>query len=78
MFGVGSGDTGAGCGVCSGLTVKTPERRHCCRNGVFIVGFGHGLARCSGVSVVYFRQVNAGWVLVFLMTRFLLTNDIFD
>ena len=27
---------------------------------------------------VDFGQVNAAWVLVFLMTRFLLTNDISD
>ena len=36
------------------------------------------LAPCSGVSVVNFGQVNAGWVLVILMIRFLLTNNIFD
>ena len=36
------------------------------------------LAPCSGDSVVYFGQVNADWVLVILMTRFLLTKDIFD
>ena len=33
---------------------------------------------CSAVSVVDFGEVNAGWVLVILMTRFLLTNNIFD
>ena len=36
------------------------------------------LAPCSGVSLVSFGQVDAGWVLVILMTRFLLANDIFD
>ena len=36
------------------------------------------MALCSGVSFVDFGQVNAGWVLVILMTIFLLTNDIFD
>ena len=36
------------------------------------------MAPCSGVSVVDFGQVNAGWVLVILMTKFLLTNNIFD
>ena len=35
------------------------------------------LVPCSGVSVVDFGQVNAGWVLVVLLTRFLLTNNIF-
>ena len=42
MSGVGDGDAGAMCGVCSGLAVKTPERRHWCRADVFIVGFGRG------------------------------------
>ena len=32
----------------------------------------------SSVSVADFGQVNACWVLVILMTRFLLTNNIFD
>ena len=36
------------------------------------------LVPCSGVSDVDFDEVNAGWVLVIQMTRFLLTNDIFD
>ena len=35
-------------------------------------------AFCSTVSVVDFKQVYAGWVLVILMTGFLLTNNIFD
>ena len=40
--------------------------------------WGAWLVPCSGVSVVDFEQVNAGWVLVILMTRFLLTNDFFN
>ena len=36
------------------------------------------LEPCFGVCVVDFGQVNAGWVIEILMTRFLLTNDIFD
>ena len=36
------------------------------------------LAPCSGVTVADFGQLNACWVVVILMTRFLLTNDIFD
>ena len=36
------------------------------------------LAPWSGVTVADFGQLNACWVLVMLMTRFLLTNDIFD
>ena len=27
--------------ICSKLTIKTPERRHCRRSGVFIVNFDH-------------------------------------
>ena len=33
------------------------------------------LVSCSGVFVVDFEQVNTGWVLVILMTRFVLTKD---
>ena len=29
------------CKICSKLTVKPPERRHCHRSGVFIVNFEH-------------------------------------
>ena len=36
------------------------------------------LVPCSGVSVVDFDQINSGWVLVILMTRFLLTNNFFN
>ena len=36
------------------------------------------MAPSSGVSVVDFEQVSAGWVLVLLMTTFRLTNHIFD
>ena len=36
------------------------------------------LEPCSGVTVADFGQLNACWVLVMLMARFLLTRDIFD
>ena len=36
------------------------------------------LVPCSAVSVVEFGQVNAGWVIVILMTKSLLTSKIFD
>ena len=29
------------CEISSKLTIKTPERRQCCRSGVFIVNFEH-------------------------------------
>ena len=36
------------------------------------------LVPCAGVSVFDFGQGNSGWALVILITKFLLTNDIFD
>ena len=29
------------CEICSKLTIKTPEQRHCRRSGVFIINFEH-------------------------------------
>ena len=75
MFGDGDGGTGAVCGVCSGLAVKTPERRQWCHAGTFIVDWGCGWRL---VLVFLLLTVNADWVLVNLMTRFLLTNNISD
>ena len=71
MFGVGDGDTGAGCGVCFRLAIKTPERRHWRHSWLW-----PWVVPCSGVPVVDFGQRNIAWALVILMTRFLLTNDI--
>ena len=34
-------NTGTRCEICSKLTIKTPERRHWRRSGVFIVNFEH-------------------------------------
>ena len=72
MFGIGDGDTGARCGMCSGLAIKTLERRHWRRAGVFFDDFGHDWR-----LVLVFLWASKCWVLVILMTRFLLTNDIF-
>ena len=44
--------------MCSQLTIKTPDRRHWRRSGVFIVNFEH--TPCSSVSIVNFEQVNSG------------------
>ena len=41
------------CEICAKLTIKTPERRHWGRSGVFIVNF-----ELSIVSIVNFEQVN--------------------
>ena len=38
---VSNRNTRTGCEICSELTIKTPERRHWCRSGVFIINFEH-------------------------------------
>ena len=47
--------------IYSELTIKTPERRHEPRSGVFIVNFEHISHPFSHVSIVDFEQVNGGW-----------------
>ena len=45
--------------ICSKLTIKTPERRHC---GDFILFFTlNNFTLCSGILEI--EKVNAGWVL---------------
>ena len=41
MFKVNNRNSKTGCEICSRLTIKTPERHHCGRSGVFIVNFDH-------------------------------------
>ena len=41
LFKVNKRNSGKGFEICSKLTIKTPERRHCRRSGVFIVNFEH-------------------------------------
>ena len=41
MFKVNSGNTRTRCEIYSKITIKTPERRHWRRSGVFIVNFEH-------------------------------------
>ena len=41
LFKVNKKDTRKTCKICSKLTMKTPERRHLHRSGVFIVNFEH-------------------------------------
>ena len=41
MFKVNNRNSKIGCEICSRLTIKTPERHHCGRSGVFIVNFDH-------------------------------------
>ena len=60
LFKVNNRDTLIMCKICSKLIIKTPERCHWRRSGVFIVNFEE-ISHCSGVSVVDFEQLNAGW-----------------
>ena len=41
MFKVNNKNTRTRCEICSKLTIKTPERRHWRRSGIFIVNFEH-------------------------------------
>ena len=41
MFKINNRNTRTRCEICSKLTIKTSERRHCRRSGVFIVNFEH-------------------------------------
>ena len=47
------------CESCWKLTIKPPKRRH--RFGGFIFNFEHISHLCSGVSIVNFEHVIAGW-----------------
>ena len=49
------------CEICSKLTIKPPKRRHLRRFDDFNVNFEHISHLCSNVSIVNFKQVNAGW-----------------
>ena len=48
------------CEVFSKLAIKTPEGCHWRRSGVFNVNYEQ-ISQCSGVSIVDFEIVNAGW-----------------
>ena len=59
MFKVNNGNPRTRCETCSNLTIKTAERRHWRRSGVFInLTFS---TPCYSVSIVNFEQVNASW-----------------
>ena len=55
MFKVNNRNTRTRYEICSKLTIKIPERRHWRRSGIFIVNF---------------EQVNAGWEEYFLPSEF--------
>ena len=58
---VNNRNTRTSCEIYSKLTIKTPERPHWLRSGVFIVNFEHNFSSCSSISIVNFEQVIAGW-----------------
>ena len=72
MFKVNNRSTRAKCEICPKLTIKTPERHHWRRSGVFIVNFEH-ISLFSSVFIVDFEQVNAGWVLMVIFVSFRIT-----
>ena len=53
MFKVNNRNTRTRCEICSKVTIKTPERRQTYSTP------------SSSVSIVNFKQVNAGWVFIF-------------
>ena len=62
-FKLNNRNTRTRCEICSKLIIKTPERRHWRRCGVFIIKLWTYFTPCSSVSIVDFEQVNAGWVI---------------
>ena len=69
MFKVNNRNTRLRCEICLKLTIKTPERSHWHRSGVFIINFehiSHPVLVSHLVSIVNFQQVNVGCVTVFL------------
>ena len=61
LFKVSNGNPKTMCEICSMFMIKTPERRHWRRCGVFIVNFEQ-ISHCSGVSIVDFEPVDVSCV----------------
>ena len=61
MLKVNNRNTGKSREICSKLSIKIPERRHCRCSVFFIVNFEHVIV-FSIVSIVRCKQVNVGWV----------------
>ena len=61
LFRVNNRNTRTMCETCSKLTIKTSERHHWRRSGVFIVN-SEQISHYSGVFTVDFEQVNTSWV----------------
>ena len=58
LFKVSNRNSRKRCEICTKLTIKTPERRHWRRSGVFIVNIEHIFIPFSSVSIADFEQVN--------------------
>ena len=75
LFKVNNNNARKRCKICSKLTMKTPERRHWRRSGVFIVNFEH--ISYFSFFIVDFQQVNANWKVCFLFNiRFFIGTSI--
>ena len=57
---VNNRNTRTRCEICSKLAIKTPERHHWRRSGVFIGNFEHNITPCFSVSIVNFEHVISG------------------
>ena len=78
MFGTGDCNAGSGCWMYLWLAVTNTRVTPLISFWCFYCWFWACLAPFCSVSVVDAEQANGGWVLVILMTRPLLTNNIFD
>ena len=58
LFKVSNRNSRKRCEICTKLTIKTPERRHWRRSGIFIVNIEHIFIPFSSVSIADFEQVN--------------------
>ena len=61
LFKVNNRNTRKRCEVCSKLTVKTPERRHWRRSGVFIVNFNHISHFFLEFLLLTLNKLNVSW-----------------
>ena len=61
LFKVNNRNTKKRCGICSKLIIKTPERRHWCCCGVFIVDFEH----ISPIFLCFYCWL---WAWIYLLT----------
>ena len=65
MFQVANRNTRTTCEICTNLTIKTSERRHWRRSGVFIVNFVHiSHLVLMFLSLTLRRQMPAGYALI--------------